>query len=340
MLRLKKVAAHAFTYNHKGGNPVTVFLSQGRVSAERRCLLAKTCEWESVIVCFSDHDVNMNSNDNFSTLASTKHAKPRFFFYMPSGEEVSFCAHAAIGASIVVADEIGLRGSSSIENTDDRCGKLEFYAGENTTLDTIVQSTFNGMDAELEMSSSFEEDVDVDTACVTSLLNEIGLNEDDLYDDSSSKYPFGYPTFINSSVARHKTLVAMKSLATLNAAKNPVNSDHFKLLCDKINTTGLYLYSTVTNDNNSLECRQFPRASGYPEDPATGIAAAALAVSLRNRNLCSSSLNIFQGTAMGRRSRIGIRFEKVLNETKNLKEEKLFCSGTVSILSKCEVEVR
>ena len=26
------------------------------------------------------------------------------------------------------------------------------------------------------------------------------------------------------------------------------------------------------------ECRQFPRASGYPEDPATGIAAAALAV--------------------------------------------------------------
>ena len=29
---------------------------------------------------------------------------PRYYFHMPSGEEVSFCAHEAIGASIIVAD--------------------------------------------------------------------------------------------------------------------------------------------------------------------------------------------------------------------------------------------
>jgi len=55
-----------------------------------------------------------------------------------------------------------------------------------------------------------------------------------------------------------------------------------------INSTGIYLYSTATirdddndvnTDNKSeiaFECRQFPKSSGYSEDPATCIAAGAL----------------------------------------------------------------
>ena len=65
-------------------------------------------------------------------------------------------------------------------------------------------------------------------------------------------------------------------------------------------STGVYLYApkpslpssdtNITKSNNngdrrsrhlSFECRQFPRSSGYAEDPATGIAAAALAASLQ-----------------------------------------------------------
>jgi Phenazine biosynthesis-like protein len=51
--------------------------------------------------------------------------------------------------------------------------------------------------------------------------------------------------------------------------------------------------------------RQFPRASGYPEDPATGIAAAALAVSLHHaERLAPTRFKFYQGTAMGKASLI------------------------------------
>ena len=54
----------------------------------------------------------------------------------------------------------------------------------------------------------------------------------------------------------------------------------------------------------SYECRQFPRSSGYPEDPATGIAASALAATLRfgpddNKKSTIVNYDIYQGTAMG-----------------------------------------
>ena len=47
--------------------------------------------------------------------------------------------------------------------------------------------------------------------------------------------------------------------------------------------------------------RQFPRASGYPEDPATGVAAAALALAFHTLT-GQSSAKFYQGTAMGRPS--------------------------------------
>jgi len=53
--------------------------------------------------------------------------------------------------------------------------------------------------------------------------------------------------------------------------------------------------------------RQFPRASGYPEDPATGIAAAALACSLKYHQQNAERHNyyrFYQGSAMGKPSLI------------------------------------
>ncbi|MEZ5715940.1 MAG: PhzF family phenazine biosynthesis protein [Paracoccaceae bacterium] len=56
--------------------------------------------------------------------------------------------------------------------------------------------------------------------------------------------------------------------------------------------------------------RQFPRASGYPEDAATGIAAAALAYGLLHsgRIAADTPLRIRQGEAMGSPSEIGVAF--------------------------------
>ena len=83
--------------------------------------------------------------------------------------------------------------------------------------------------------------------------------------------------------------------------------------------TGVYLYSTFTKReiveerDLAFECRQFPRSSGYPEDPATGIAAGALASSFHKRQIMcysksrgDSYYDILQGTAMGRPSKIQV----------------------------------
>ena len=57
----------------------------------------------------------------------------------------------------------------------------------------------------------------------------------------------------------------------------------------------------------SYECRQFPRLSGYPEDPATVITAAALAATLQigpddDKSSTIVNYDIYQGTAMRRPS--------------------------------------
>ena len=61
-----------------GGNPVTIFSPSPstKLTPESRSRLAQTCTWESVVAepCQEDSTVS------------------RFSFFMPSGEEVSFCA--------------------------------------------------------------------------------------------------------------------------------------------------------------------------------------------------------------------------------------------------------
>lgn len=119
---------------------------------------------------------------------------------------------------------------------------------------------------------------------------------------------FRFPTFVNSSIARPKTLVYVSSIEALNALRAPPVSDAFRIACDALQSTGLYLYAPIADeadeDEITCECRQFPRASGYPEDPATGIAAAALAVSLHARGMKRPYYKFQQGTAMGKPSLI------------------------------------
>ena len=60
-----------------------------------------------------------------------------------------------------------------------------------------------------------------------------------------------------------------------------------------------------------FDARQFPKSSGYPEDAATGIAAAALAFGLLENGSVEASdrlIRVRQGRAMGRPSEIAVRF--------------------------------
>ena len=62
---------------------------------------------------------------------------------------------------------------------------------------------------------------------------------------------------------------------------------------------------------HTFEARQFPKSSGYPEDAATGVAAAALAFGLlaAGRVAKTDQIRVLQGRAMGRPSAIAVRFQ-------------------------------
>ena len=85
--RVVCASARAFVSSSRcegGGNPVSVFLSSAPFTSDERIKLAQTCAWESIVV--------ENPEDE----------QPTFHFYMPSGEEVSFCGRKFVMMSNIV----------------------------------------------------------------------------------------------------------------------------------------------------------------------------------------------------------------------------------------------
>ena len=111
---------------------------------------------------------------------------------------------------------------------------------------------------------------------------------------------------LNAATSRVKTLVPLDSPATLHALE--VDFDAVESLCDRIGSTGLYPFAQVAA--GLFSARQFPKSSGYPEDPATGIAAAALAWGLRRTAQIDDDdtlVTVHQGEAMDSPSAIYVR---------------------------------
>ena len=81
---------------------------------------------------------------------------------------------------------------------------------------------------------------------------------------------------VNAATSRVKTLVRMPDIAALDALAPAL--DEVEAVCAAVDSTGLYPYAIEAGHEGAavVAARQFPRSSGYPEDAATGIAAAAL----------------------------------------------------------------
>jgi len=109
---------------------------------------------------------------------------------------------------------------------------------------------------------------------------------------------------INASTSRVKTLIRLPSVAALNALTPDFSA--VREVCEAIDSTGLYPYA-LSDDGASA--RQFPKASGYPEDAATGIAAAALWGYLNKTGSVPAGevYTVRQGVAMGSPSAIQLR---------------------------------
>lgn len=83
-------------------------------------------------------------------------------------------------------------------------------------------------------------------------------------------------------------------------------------LCERWSATGFYPFTLrPERASSSADARQFPYRAGFPEDPATGVAAAALAAYLahyeRAREDGTREYTFLQGRAMGAPSRIAAR---------------------------------
>lgn len=116
--------------------------------------------------------------------------------------------------------------------------------------------------------------------------------------------PNAYPT-VNASTSRVKTLVELPSVATLDGLTPDFGT--MESLCASISSTGLYPYAFGGETSDGLQivhARQFPKSSGYPEDAATGIAAAALWGYLARGNGDAASIAVWQGDTMGSPSEI------------------------------------
>jgi PhzF family phenazine biosynthesis protein len=107
------------------------------------------------------------------------------------------------------------------------------------------------------------------------------------------------------SVSRPKLIVPARDPDAVHRARPDLPA--LWALCRRLDCTGGYVFAShADGSRDHLVARQFPVDAGYPEDPATGVAAAALAAylaaGLRPAEPAWLRIRIDQGDAMGQPS--------------------------------------
>lgn len=263
---IEKVTARVFCHSSGGGggNPVTIFAAP-LPSRRQRERLAQTCDWESVFVgAVVPLDICGN-NMSFRP-------PPQMAFHMPTGEQVSFCAHAAMGGSTLLLPS----SLSKDNNRHGGGGRLCFATAPmpdeeeeelcNNDPSSVYHATIdstsrNNMMVSLEMEEVpwTEEPLTIgDEAQVRSMLRKFhDVVMPALEDDPAVGANEQQPSFCNSSVARDKTLVRVEDVAELHEARAPTAPDQYRDACDAIDSTGLYLYAGHPTEEGAWECVSF-----------------------------------------------------------------------------------
>ena len=220
---------------------------------------------------------------------STPDADWRLRFFVPQ-HEMEMCGHATVGTLWALR----------------QWGRWHTSSARIETLSGLVDIEWDAVTARVWISQPAVQAEALTPEACRRVATVLGL-------------PGGQITMLtNARTSRVKTLVPMTDIAALNALQPDFAA--MEALCESIGSTGLYPY-TLAAEAGEVEARQpvvvarqFPKASGYPEDAATGIAAAALwgqlaatavipAGSPQDPVVCT----IRQGDAMGRPSAINVR---------------------------------
>ena len=187
-------------------------------------------------------------------------------FFAPTGE-MDMCAHASVGAAWILGDAGG--------------EELSLACAGGLLRATVAA----GGKVSISQPKGRVDPVNGEAALVA-----LGLADNDLVPGR---------TILNGTSTRTKTMVPLANITCLQLL-DP-DPDAVKRACDHLGSTGLYPW--VEKQPGCIEARQFPNAAGYREDPATGVAAAALFFALGSPR---SGLQVFQGRAMGRLSSLRV----------------------------------
>jgi PhzF family phenazine biosynthesis protein len=265
------VIVNVFAAGVGGGNPAPVVMDAGNMSDAQMQAVAISTGHESAFVL----PPTEGSACDFE-----------FRFWVP-GHEMSMCGHATIGAvwllhryGLITKPDVTIATASGpvvarIDGSDSEHVRVEITQPEGVVL--IVD--------------------DPDSRAAISRVLGLGLGD------------LANAPVLNSKTSRVKTLIPIRTVDALRSLSPRL--DEVEELCNQLGSTGLYPYAAENSATRDFEARQFPQSSGYPEDPATGIAAAALAFGLLHTGVVARSsapIHVMQGVSMGRPSRIEVRF--------------------------------
>jgi trans-2,3-dihydro-3-hydroxyanthranilate isomerase len=205
----------------------------------------------------------------------------RLRFFVPQ-HEMEMCGHATLGALWLLH----------------RLGRWTSRVATLETLSGIVEARFDEQTQSVQVSQprGIVEPVE-DGRLRAEICRVLCINMDNL--DSSG--------VVNATTSRTKTLIPLQSVQRLNALV-PLFGE-VQALCQELGSTGLYPLAIDRARPLTIHARQFPRASGYPEDAATGIAAAATLYGALHYGMLApgeSGITVYQGYAMGKPSRIRV----------------------------------
>jgi PhzF family phenazine biosynthesis protein len=205
----------------------------------------------------------------------------RFRFFVPN-HEMEMCGHATLGALWLLR----------------RTGRWQSATARIETLSGTVDAVFDADTQRIHVGQPAGETAAVDNAALlATLLDVLGV-------DSDALLPLAV---LNARTSRVKTLIPLRSARVLHALRPDFS--RIEQMCDALSSTGLYPFAPDATVPGTFHARQFPRSSGYPEDAATGIAAAALLYGVRDMGLLADGtrrITVRQGEAMGRPSAITV----------------------------------
>ena len=208
-----------------------------------------------------------------------------FRFWVPH-HEMSMCGHATVGA-VWLLEQLGRLSGDRLAIAT-KSGRVEARIRRRAGQDPVV-----------EVSQPAGVVEPVAHAAEADILDVLGIGPADL-----AAWPIQ-----NARTSRVKTLIPLKSVAILDGLAPDFG--RMEQLCTGIGSTGLYPYAIFDREKQIVDARQFPQSSGYPEDAATGIAAAALSFGLLSNGIVEASerpITIRQGRAMKHPSEISVRF--------------------------------